>query len=609
MISEIKQIRKNELDTLIKQSEQDIRDIQENQLEALLKERSRLTSPDIVRNFTWFQRTFTKRKEYDNYIKEATDNKARIPIVEENIAFCENKIADAKQNIGNANRKIIRFQAANSLDELEIDSFREAVELLEKHDKPLVLEKGDNLYPQVPANFREISDFCFIYKTQELPSTPEFSSKYETGGSTQTEVIFGETFQSLSVDNWERTVHGTINCLNHDIQSKYAVLSPFANLDKTKLISAMPNNCFFDSSFPIPEGSYILIPESELELVSEELQNHPGLTIIGYSDDIGKSENALTLNRTLSMLMNNLGYVEQELIPSGWDNTKNFHDFQSIVEPTLDDECKIDLNDVVEDTKNFPFELNRFLPFRTTKYLTENSKIKKKHCFAKALEYLHENIDDFNVSEKKLKTKTIVEYDTEALKSDPKDKSTEKVDDVFKDFIEALRSKDIKTIDKYLSYVDKRYIPNKEGFRDELLKSTSRLKNDGPIRNALFSNLFGRFMHLELEQELEELEAEVEQSIPDIPKIPEIKENTPTKARINEFGEIIRESKTEEQEETKEEKAPELKDEIEEITDTPSNEIKDKEKEKIIENLQKIEEEIEDDFEIIIEPRSDDFER
>lgn len=592
MISEIKSIRKSELENLIKESEQEIGEIQEGQLSALLKERSRLTSPDIVRNFNWFQKKFTKRREYKEYVKTAIENKAKLPVLEEDIAFCENKIADAKQRIGNANRKIIRFQTASSLEELEVESFQEAADLLKTNSFGLVLEKGDHIYTQVPTKFRDISDFCFIYKTNTLPFSAELLSKHELGKNTQTDILLGETFQSLSVKDWEKTVHGTINGTNHDIRSQYAILSPFEKIDKTKLISAMPNNTFFDSSIPIPENSYLVVPQDEMSLLNEEIQNNPNITIVGYNNHLEEMSKHLNLNNALSVLMNNLGYVEQELTMSGWDNTRNFHDFQSITEQTLENECQIDLNDVVENTKNFPFELNRFLPYRTTRYLVENSKIKKRHAFAKALEYLHENIDDFEVSEKKLKTRTVVEYDYDLLKSNPKDSSKEKTDDVFEDFIDILKSRKVEDIDNYLSIVSDRYIPDKKELRDELLKSTSRLKNDAPIRNAFFSNIFERFIGLELEKELE---TEVEQAVPPIPEVKGLEE---IDAEINEFGEIIRKPK--EEIEITIEEAEDLK------TEQEAKQLEDKEE--IIERLQNVEKQ-EDDFEIVIEPRSDDLER
>ena len=412
MISDIKKIQKKELETIIKENEQKIVNIKEEQLNSLQEEKARLTSPDIVRTFSWFQKHITQRSEYKKYIQTGIENQAKLPILQEDIAFCENKIADAQQQIGNAKRKNIEIQAVNSLEDLEIKTWEEAKNLLKSNNKQIILEKGDQILTQIPFNFRNIEDFCFIYKTSVLPTTPEMHSKYEQGGNTQTEVLIGETPLSMSIPNWEKTLHGTINSTNHDLQSKYAVLSPFEKLDKSNLISAIPNDTFFNSSVTIPENSYILVPQDELDLVSKELQNNSNINIIGYNNT-EKTENYININNALSILMNNLGYVEQELDFSGWENMKAFHDFQLIVSPTLEDECKIDLEDIIDNPKNFPFEKNRFLPFRTTKYLVENSKIKQNHCFVKALEHLHKNIKDFNVTEKKLKTKTKIEYDTD----------------------------------------------------------------------------------------------------------------------------------------------------------------------------------------------------
>lgn len=346
MITEIKKIKHNEIENLIQQSTAEIQDIKNNQLEALLKERSKLISPDIVRNFTWFQKNISKRKEYKEYVETAIKNKARIPVLDEDIAFCESKIAHLEQTIGNANRRIIRYQTINSLDDLDIQSFDEAINLLKQNNKDIILEYGDKILSQLPSIFEDISDFCFISKTETLPISNQILSPSELNQKRNVDILVGETFKTLTINDWRTTVHGTVNSVNQDLQSKYAYFIPFENLNKKRIVSALPCNTFFDSPITIPKGSYIIVPKSEMDEVKINFENSD-ITIIGYDDESEDSNKILNINKASSILMNNLGYAEQELVSSGWDNSKNLEDYKNITRPILEQECELTYDDII----------------------------------------------------------------------------------------------------------------------------------------------------------------------------------------------------------------------------------------------------------------------
>lgn len=146
-----------------------------------------------------------------------------------------------------------------------------------------------------------------------------------------------------------------------------------------------------------------------------------------------------------------------------------------------------------------------FLPYPYTYYSNENSNIQKYLCFAEALKILHKDIKtnkyDFKV--KRLKTREIIELSEETkerLGANEKDSTTE-TNDVFTKFITTIKEGNITEARNYLSYVNNRYIPNKEEFIEELKTSFNRTKNDGPLRNKFFLNIFRRFKDLELKIE------------------------------------------------------------------------------------------------------------
>ena len=565
MLKNIKEIIEKDLYNTIDKANEEIFEIEEEKLQPLSQELRNLRSPDIIRNFNWFQKNITQRRDYQEYIKTAEENKLRIPVLEENIAFIENKIADCKQKVGNSNRKIITNKSANSLDELGINSFEKAINILEENNVNIVLEENDKILSNFPTHFQDMSDFCFIYKSSKLPNGPEFQSKSELKEQIKTESLIGEMFKSLTIQSGEQTIHGTINCIDKNSISNYAVLSPFDKLDKSRLVSAAPENTFFDSSFNIPENSYILVPENELEYILDRKDSYPDINIFGYKGNI---------NNILSILMNNLGYDEQEIRSFGWEDQNKYYNFQKVVQESLEKESEIKISDVLTKIAKSAVENNRFIPYGYTKFVDINSQANKKNNFTASFEYLYESLDEFDVKKKKLKTVNTVEYDQDLLLSDPKDKSEDIPQDIFTNFIDILISRDKEKIDEYLSDIDEKYIPDKEEFREQLLKATSRLKKHRPIRDKFFTNVFERFidLNLELENTKEDLENQV------------------------------KETKTEDKTiDITEEKF--IKDEASELPGKEETMIDIEEKDQIIASLEQIDEkQIDDDFEILIEP-------
>lgn len=474
-----------------------------DELKTLNDEKSKLIMLANTTNFTWFQQYITQRKKYREYQETAALNQAKLSTLEEDIVFTNNKISSLKSKLDTSKKDVEIIKVSTTPEELNLKNFSEMCNFFKTSKHNIVLEKKDKLARHVSPIAKDISDFCFIHKTNEIPENKEIKLRSMLDLLVKTDVLIGESLVSLNIPEWKCTLHGTINSIN-DKESKYAILIPFKELDKSRLISAIPNNTFFDSSIKIPNNSYILVPKTEFEKSKNKIDNNlkdfEDLNIIAYENNSKDLKKNLSLNQAISLLMHNLSYYEQELSTNGWNNKEALNIFKKSTEHILDKECQIDLKNIVENSIKLPVDLNRYLPYSYTEYLKENSKLKQIASFAKSIEYLYKSIKDFDVVEKKLKTKTTVEYNTEILKSNPKNKTTIKVEDVFSPFIEVLKTRDKNKIDEFLSQIDSKYIQDKEELRNELLKSTSRLKNEEPIRNAFFTNIFERFLHLELKE-------------------------------------------------------------------------------------------------------------
>ena len=497
MISDIKNIRKIELEEEISEYTKSLESAKVK-LEEVQKSLSDLRMLAEPRTYSWFEEFIFKRREVREYRQAAIDNQIKLTELEEDRVLFENTIKEYETKLTDANRRNKTVDVANNFEELGFKNIEDVEKLLKDNDKSIVLEKNDRIARFISSKLRKTSELLLIHKTDVIPNSDKILTEAETEESIRTEILIGDSLVSIDIPKFENTVHFTVNGIDYGDPSKYALVFNYDDLDKSRVVSALPNDFFLDSAPNIPKGSKLFVPKSELDSINKSsLKN---IEIIAYEDDELTEKNIL-LSSALSTYMNNYAFHEQDLTSSGWDNKESLMEYQDLIEKDLDKESEIKLEDIVDKKDALPFNLTRFVPHRYTKYLEENSVSRKKVSFAKAIEYLHENIDDYSVQKKELKTKTTVEYDNDILVSNPRDKSTDRVEDVFVDFIELLRERNIEKLDEYINEIDSRYIPDKEEFRDELLKSTSRLKNDAPMRNALFINIFERFIDLEIEKD------------------------------------------------------------------------------------------------------------
>lgn len=171
-----------------------------------------------------------------------------------------------------------------------------------------------------------------------------------------------------------------------------------------------------------------------------------------------------------------------------------------------------------------------YQPAPNTNPINNDLNTKRYLCFAEILKELHKDINNgeytFESKEtgKGEKKKTVITGLSKETKEElcANEKNSEsQINDIYTDFLKAVKNKDTDEIDKYLSYIDDRYIPDKKEFIEELTKAISRLKNDEPIRGKFFLILFKKFYGLEIKQEI-------------------TKEKGNQDSKINEFGEIIR---------------------------------------------------------------------
>lgn len=110
-----------------------------------------------------------------------------------------------------------------------------------------------------------------------------------------------------------------IRCGNWD-KTKYIIITPFDKVDKTSFGGGVAVDLYTDGSFYIPEGSYILCPQNESDLVKKM---NPELKVVGYEGECSLGYGNLFIQL--------LGYKKEEICDKYWNNPKDDKKFHEIL--------------------------------------------------------------------------------------------------------------------------------------------------------------------------------------------------------------------------------------------------------------------------------------
>lgn len=284
-------IKIDEKEKSIRKREKDL-----NQELEELKRKERLPIRRV--NYNFFQRHFTRRKEF----KEQQENIKLKKKLSEEISNVEKALAEetecVKQRIEEEGinkglseiyRKLNVIRKAKCLKDLDVNPDY-VIRFLEERGITPVLTEADKNITNNPRNYSSKSALIGVHKTKFAPVGSQIKTAKDAG------VIKIDSFKidgkeySYGFESERNTVHMAMNdeVSSHMYGSwkdcRYAILIPFENIPNAKIGSAAPMDTFTKGSINLQENCWLLCPKDEVLQLQEE---NPGIRVIGYE---GESE-------------------------------------------------------------------------------------------------------------------------------------------------------------------------------------------------------------------------------------------------------------------------------------------------------------------------------
>lgn len=181
-------------------------------------------------------------------------------------------------------------------------------QILRKEDKGKIASGNDS------KKIKGLSDLVLVHKTDYIPIDGIIKSSKDAGVLEDSRVIINGQEYIIDVPSERESVHF---CLNGEVTShkfgnwdkcKYAILIPFDKIDKDIIAGGTTVDTYTKGSVQIPQGSYILCPQSEIEKLESLTRN---LNVVGY-----EGENVTGYaNMFLSQV---LGYKKESIGEQSW---------------------------------------------------------------------------------------------------------------------------------------------------------------------------------------------------------------------------------------------------------------------------------------------------
>lgn len=301
-----------------------------NKVEEEIKQNT--TGLILYRNFNWFQKHITQRKQYKDYIT----NKE---ICEKNIEELKNQ----KEELIEENKKIEiqlekqyelkheyeKIKGAKTIEELGMD-FKDSISFLKENNRPIVLTKEDqyiNKEKYKRKAYNGLEDFMLVHKTKYPPKQSKIKSSKEAKSMYDIEIELNDKSYESQYAQERNTVHFAINheVMSHEAgewdDTKYAILIPFEDVPKSQVGCAEPIDTFVVGGVNLTSNSWILCPKGEKEKIQK---NNPKVQIMEYDGENVKDYPEI--------LLHELGYQIENGGKWKWINEEAQEQFGKIME-------------------------------------------------------------------------------------------------------------------------------------------------------------------------------------------------------------------------------------------------------------------------------------
>lgn len=136
-------------------------------------------------------------------------------------------------------------------------------------------DRGKIANGNAQKKIESLSDLVMVHLTDYIPKDGIISSSKDAGVMGESILQIGGQEFTIPVPSERDTVHF---CMNGEVSShklgdwsemKYAIIVPLDKVDSQNIIGGMTVDTYTRGSFHIPQGSYILCPQTEMENINE----------------------------------------------------------------------------------------------------------------------------------------------------------------------------------------------------------------------------------------------------------------------------------------------------------------------------------------------------
>lgn len=206
-------------------------------------------------------------------------------------------------------------------------TFKECFRIINGIKRPVVLDEEDlaNYNANVflnPEKYDGLENFILVHKTNYPPINSRINSPKEVVEYDCD--IKSDKIGIFKVADGRNTVHFSVNGEVQDNNGgnwdnrRYAILVPFDKVPKEQIRSYAPMDTYIEGGLKLPEGSYILCPEEEIDIIKGK---NPGVNVVGFK--------GLNVTGYADMLVYYLGYRNQKASSNSWQDeaaTKKYID-------------------------------------------------------------------------------------------------------------------------------------------------------------------------------------------------------------------------------------------------------------------------------------------
>ena len=286
-------------------------------------------------NFSFFEKFFTKRKEYRQYkskIKEVSEVSKKIQDLKSKIDRETERLRSTgiTSRFDEVMQKIEIVTESSSLCDLGISPI-EAIQILEKNGIQPILTEADMVVSPHESSYDTKSSLICVHKTHYPPSSNMIKSARDSKVKrTKSIEVNGKTYEYSYYDSRD-TVHFSMNneVSSHSHGSwdtcEYAILIPFSDISNQKIGCAIPADTFTKGSIDFSENTWILCPEDEVEKI-KKLNPCTKAHILGYT----KSKQSVL--GFPPAFLSQLGYNAETVENYSWSDSEKTIQFKNFIE-------------------------------------------------------------------------------------------------------------------------------------------------------------------------------------------------------------------------------------------------------------------------------------